>query len=115
MRKSATIEKPTMSRSTADAVRRAAIGCLRGEQSINEMNAMDEATGEKPDHETLAARMVSRHAVNAQRLSRRQLAETIREFAGHGPVAIMVDGAIVTLTDDVDGLAIVEQDRVLTL
>jgi hypothetical protein len=54
-------------------------------------------------------------AVAVDRLARERLAGLVESLAGPAPCAIVIDGEIIAIGGDADGMAIVPADRVVAL
>jgi hypothetical protein len=104
-----------MRKPTAASVRQAVLEILEGENAFNKAHAMSESIEEQPEPIQRTIKRAANLASKARRLRRQQLVETIRSFAGPGPVAIMVDGTILTITDEWDKMAVVGPSRIITL
>ena len=54
-------------------------------------------------------------AVHQERLARDKLADLVRALAGPAPCCLIVEGVVIALADDADGMAVVREDRVVRI
>ncbi len=104
-----------MSKPTPDDVRRALADVRAGERSLNEIQARGNEIEAAPSEVRRAAKRAANLARRVHRLSKRQLLDLVRSFAGPAPCAVVVDGAIITLSNSTRGMTIFWPERVVTL
>jgi hypothetical protein len=104
-----------MRKPTPDDVRRALADVRAAERSVDEIRARGDEIEDATSEVRRAAKRAANLAHHAHRLSRRQLLELVRAFTGPAPCAVVVDGAIITLSNSTWGMAIVWPERVVTL
>ena len=54
-------------------------------------------------------------AVHQERLARDKLAGLVAALAGPAPCCLIVEGVVIALADDADGMAVVREDRVVRI
>ena len=54
-------------------------------------------------------------AVHQERLARDKLADLVTAFACPVPCCVIVEGVVISLADDADGMAVVKEDRVVRI
>jgi hypothetical protein len=52
-------------------------------------------------------------AVHQERLARDKLAGLVRAHAGPAPCCVIVEGVVIALAEDADGMTLVREDRVV--
>jgi hypothetical protein len=104
-----------MSKPTSDDVRRALADVRAAERSVEEIRVRGNEIEAAPFEVRQAAKRAANLARRALRLSRRQLLDLVRSFTGPAPCAVVVDGAIITLSNSTWGMTIVWPERVVTL
>ena len=53
--------------------------------------------------------------VHQERLARDELADLVTAFAGPAPCCLIVEGVVIALADDADGMAVVREGRVVRI
>jgi hypothetical protein len=54
-------------------------------------------------------------AVHQERLARDELADLVTALAGPARCCLIVEGVVIALADDADGMAVVREDRVVRI
>jgi hypothetical protein len=54
-------------------------------------------------------------AVHQERLARDELAGLVTTYAGPAQCCLIVEGVVIALADDADGMVVVREDRVLRI
>jgi hypothetical protein len=54
-------------------------------------------------------------AVQQERLARDELADLVRALAGPAPCCLIVEGVVIALAEDADGMTVVREDRVVRI
>jgi hypothetical protein len=103
-----------MSRPTADEIRRALQRCLEATRAVDEIH-----DGEPPDdappatHQAFEAEADA--AIHQERLARDKLAGLVTAFAGPAPCCLIVEGVVIALADDADGMAVVREGQAVRI
>jgi hypothetical protein len=103
-----------MSKPTADQIRRALRICLEATRAVDEIHDR-EPPEDAPaaTHATFEA--AADAAVHQERLARDKLAGRITTLAGPAPCCVFVEGVVIALAEDADGMAVVREDRVVRM
>jgi hypothetical protein len=103
-----------MSKAKADQIRRALHLCLETTRAVDEVHDR-EPPDDSPPATHAAFEAAADAAVHQERLARDELAGLVAAFAGPAPCCVIVEGVVITLSDDADGMAVVKTDRVLRI
>jgi hypothetical protein len=103
-----------MSRPTADEIRRALQRCLEATRAVDAIHDR-ELPDDAPTATHAAFEATADAAVHQERLARDEQAGLITALAGPAPCCIIIEGVVIALADDADGMAVVREDRVLRI
>jgi hypothetical protein len=102
-----------MTRPIADEIRRTLRFCLETTRAVDEIHDR-----EPPDDAPAATHATFEAAVDAavhqERLARDKLAGLVRALAGPAPCCLIVEGVVIALAEDTDGMAVVREDQVVS-
>jgi hypothetical protein len=103
-----------MSKSRADEIRRALRFCLEATRAVEEVHDR-EPPDDAPASTHAAFEAAADAAVHQERLARDKLAGLVAALAGPAPCCLIVEGVVIALADDADGMAVVREDRVVRI
>jgi hypothetical protein len=95
-----------MSKTSADEIRRALQRCLEA------IGAVDEIHDREPPDDAPAGMHA---AVHQERLARGELADLVTALAGPAPCCLIVEGVVIALADDADGMAVVREGQAVRI
>jgi hypothetical protein len=103
-----------MSKAKADEIRRALRVCLEATRAVDEIHVREPSDDAPPaTHATFEA--AADAAVHQERLARDKLAGLVTSLAGPAPCCLIVEGVVIALAEDADGMAVVKADQVVRL
>jgi hypothetical protein len=103
-----------MTRPIADEIRRTLRVCLETTRVVDEVHDR-EPPDDAPPATHAALEAAADAAVHQERLARDKLADLVRTLAGPAPCCLIVEGVVIALSDDADGMAVVREDRVVSI
>jgi hypothetical protein len=103
-----------MNRRKADEIRRALRVCLEATRAVDEIHDQ-EPPGDAPPATHAAFEAAADAAVHQEHLARDKLAGLVTSLAGPAPCCLIVEGVVMALADDADGMAVVREDRVVRI
>jgi hypothetical protein len=103
-----------MSKAKADQIRRALRVCLEATRAVEEIHDR-EPPDDAPPATHAAFEAAADAAVHQERLARDKLAGLVTALAGPAPCCVIVEGIVIALADDADGMAVLREDRVVRI
>jgi hypothetical protein len=99
-----------LSEPTDDDIRRALQECVEATRAVDEVHDR-EPPDDAPAATHAAFEAEADATVHQERLARDELASLVAAFAGPAPCCLIVEGVVIALADDADGMAVAREDR----
>jgi hypothetical protein len=105
-----------MSKPSPDAIRRALASLKEATAAVDEIHDQEQGLpDDAPPSLCAAVESAAEAAISTERQCRDVLIDLVARFAGPPPCVVIVDGSIIAITDDADGMTVMPADRVLRI